>query len=251
MSFKYKFNKTNSIKNDALYDKAIDLYLDKNKSDKALRILLKLAKNGYDKAFGEIGVIVYREKHDVNNAEEWFEKAEKAGTLFEEAIYEYGMLHYLGKNDWKTGLSYLFKAAEKGYELTYGDIGTILYLYKSDINGAEKWFKKAEKTGYLLAPAAFYYGQLLMIERNEWDQCKKYFKQSAEEDFYLAYAEYASILYLDKIDMDKAETYFKKAEERNCLSAPHAYNYGEFLIQEKNEIKLGNKYLDLAEADGY
>jgi uncharacterized protein len=107
MSFKYKFNKTNSINNDALYEKAIDLYLAKNKPDKALQILLKLAKNVYNKAFGEIGVIVYREKHDVNNAEEWFVKAEKAGTLFEEAIYEYGMLHYSGKNDWKTGLSYL------------------------------------------------------------------------------------------------------------------------------------------------
>ena len=251
MSFKHKLNKTISVNNDTLYKTAIDLYLNKNKPDKALQILLKLAKKGYEKAYGEIGVIIYREKNDINKAEEWFVKAEKTRTLFEEATYEYGMLHYLEKNDWKTGLSYLFKAAKQECELAYGDIGSILYLYKSDIDGAEKWFKKAETTGYLLAPAAFYYGLFLMIERNEWEKCKKYFKQSAEEDFDLAYAEYASILYLDKIDMDKAEFYFKKAEEKNCLSAPHAYTYGEFLIQERNEIERGNKYLDLAEADGY
>ncbi len=90
-----------------------------------------------------------------------------------------------------------------------------------------------------------------MLERNEWEKSKKYFKQSAEEGFDLAYAEYASILYLDKIDVDEAETYFKKAEEKNCLPAPHAYNYGELLIQERNEVERGNMYLDYAEADGY
>ena len=251
MSLKRKFKRAISRNNDALYEKAIDLYLNENKPDNALRILLKLAKNGYKKAFGEIGVIIYREKHDVDKAEEWLVKAEKAGALLEEATYEYGMLHYLEKNDWETGLNYLFKAAEQGYELAYGDIGTILYLYKSDITNAERWFEKADKIEFLLAPAAFYYGQLLMLERNEWEKSKKYFKQSAEEGFDLAYAEYASILYLDKIDVDEAETYFKKAEEKNCLPAPHAYNYGELLIQERNEVERGNRYLDLAEADGY
>ena len=251
MSLKRKFKRTISRNNHALYEKAIDLYLNENKPNNALQILLKLAKNGYKKAFGEIGVILYREKHDVDNAEEWFVKAEKAGTLLEEASYEYGMLHYLEKNDWETGLSYLYKAAEQGYELAYGDIGIILYLYKSDINDAEKWFEKADKKEFLHAPAAFYYGQLLMLERNEWEKSKKYFKQSAEENFDLAYAEYASILYLDKIDVDEAEIYFKKAEEINRLPAPHAYNYGELLIKERNEVEKGNKYLDLAEADGY
>ncbi len=66
-----------------------------------------------------------------------------------------------------------------------------------EVHEAEKWFEKAENEEYLLAPAAFYYGQLLMLERDEWEKSKKYFKQSAEEGFSLAYAEYASILYLD------------------------------------------------------
>lgn len=251
MNRKRKFKRTFSQNNAALYEQALDLYLKDNKPDEALRILFKLAKARYKKAFGEIGVIVYREKHDVKKAEEWFEKAEKIGALLEEATYEYGMLHYLEKADWKKGLNYLLKAAEQGYEFSYGDIGTILYLYKSDIKQAERWFEKAEKEQVLLAPAAFYYGQLLMLERNEWEKSKKYFKKSAEEGFDLAYAEYASILYLDKIDVDEAVVYFKKAEEANCLSAPHAHNYGELLIKERNEVEKGKRYLDLAEADGY
>jgi len=251
MSLNRKFKRSFSRNNSALYERALNLYLNEDKPDKALRVLSKLAKTRYKKAFGEIGVILYREKHDANQAEEWFAKAEKAGALSEEARYEYGMLHYLENNDWQTGLSYLCKAAEQGYELAYGDIGIIIYLYKSDVDDAERWFKKAEKIELLLAPAAFYYGQLLMLDRNEWNNSRKYFKQLAEEGFDLAYADYASILYLDKIDVDEAERYFAKAEEKNCLHSPHARNYGELLIKERNEIEKGNKYLDLAEADGY
>jgi len=75
--------------------------------------------------------------------------------------------------------------------------------------------------------------------------------ESVEISPELAYTEYASILYLEKIDVAEAEVYFKKAEEANCLPAPHAYTYGELLIKEKNEIEKGNRYLDLAKADGY
>ncbi len=250
MNLRRKFKKTFSRNND-LYEQAVDLYLNENKPDEALRILLKLSKARFSKAFGEIGVIIYREKHDVEKAVEWFVKAEKAGALLEEATYEYGMLHYLDKDDWETALIYLFKAADQGYELAYGDIGNILYLYKSDINESEKWFEKAEKEKCLLATAAFSYAQLLMLERDDRGKSEKLFKPSAEEGFPPAYAEYASILYLNKIDVDKAELYFKKAEENNFLTAPHAYNYGELLIKERNEVEKGNKYLDMAKADGY
>ncbi len=250
MSHKRK-NKRILSRNSARYERAVDLYLNENEPDKALHILFKLAKDSYYKAFGEIGVIIYREKHDVEKAEEWFIKAEKVGALMGEATFEYGMLHYLEKDDWETGLSYLFRAAEQGYELAYGDIGTILYLYKSDIDEAERWFEKAEKEECLLAPAAFSYGQLLMLERDDWEKSEKFFKQSAEEGFDPAYAEYASILYLNKINVDEAEEYYKKAEENNCLPAPHAYTYGNVLIKERNDVEKGNKYLDLAEADGY
>lgn len=251
MGHKHKSKRKLSRNNADLFEQALDLYLNKNQHGEALRILFKLAKDGYKKAFGEIGIIIYREKHDLKIAEEWFTKAEKIGALMGAATYEYGMLHYLEKDDWKTGLNYLLKSAEKGFELAYGDIGIILYLYKSDIDEAEKWFKKAEQEDVLLAPAAFYYGELLFIERGEWEKSKKYFKRSAEEGFEPAFAEYASILYLDKIDVDKAEEFFKMAEKANFLSAPHAHNYGELLIKERNEVERGNKYLDMAAADGY
>ena len=68
-----------------------------------------------------------------------------------------------------------------------------LYLYKSDVEGAEKWFQKADETGFLLAPAACYQGRLLSIERNDREKSKKCFKKSAEEGYEEAYAEYASI----------------------------------------------------------
>ena len=57
-----KFKKTLS-RNNALYEQAVDLYLNENKPDEALHILLKHSKAGFNKAFGEIGVIIYREKH--------------------------------------------------------------------------------------------------------------------------------------------------------------------------------------------
>ena len=52
-------------------------------------------------------------------------------------------------------------------------------------------------------------------------------------------------------EQDVIIKFFKKAEEANCLPAPHAHNYGELLIKERNEVEKGNRYLDLAEADGY
>lgn len=251
MKLKRKLKRAHFHKNTALYEHALDLYLNENKPDEALRIFFKLANAHYTKAYGEIGVILYRERQDVEKAIEWFVKAEKNGALLEEGNYEYGMLHYLENGDWQSGLKYLLKAASQGYELAYGDIGAIFYLYESNIDQAERWFEKAVNAGFLFAPAAYYYGQLLMLERNEWEKSKKYFKQSALEDYEHAYGEYASILYLDKIDVDEAENYFKKAEAVGCLTAPHAHNYGELLIKERNEFEKGKKYLDLAEADGY
>lgn len=43
---------------------------------------------------------------------------------------EYGMLFYLEKGDYKTGLKYSLQSAKQGCELAYGDIGSILYLEK-------------------------------------------------------------------------------------------------------------------------
>lgn len=238
-------------KRTALYEQALDLYFNDYNIDEALNILFGLADSGFKKAYGQIGNILYMERIDVQTAEKWFVKAEEHGALSSSAAYQYGMLIYLEKRDWEKGLRYLLSAAEQGYELAYGDIGIILYMEKYDYSSAEKWFAKAEENDVLLAPAAYYYGFILQTERNEQEKCKKYFIKAAEEDFEPAYGEYASLLYMDQKDIDKAELYFNKAEEANTLYAPHAYTFGELLINERNEFERGKKYIELAEADGY
>jgi len=70
------------------------------------------------------------------------------------------MLFYLGKGDWKTGLEFLYRSAEQGCELAYGDIGSILYNEKNMIDEAVQWFRKAtarpaaKKTGILKSDRA-------------------------------------------------------------------------------------------------
>ena len=114
----------------AAYKNGMDLYLKKGDPDAALKFLIKAAKAGYTKAYGEIGIIFHREKNEPDKAEEWFIKAEETDSLFPAARYEYGMLHYLSKDDWKTGLEYLLGSANQGYELAYGDIGSITIFIK-------------------------------------------------------------------------------------------------------------------------
>ena len=235
----------------AIYKRGMDLYLEEDNFIEGLKYLFKAAKAGYKPACGEIGIILYREKNETDKAEEWFKKAEKADSLFPAAAYEYGMLFYLEKGDCETGLKYLLESAKQGCELAYGDIGSILYLEKNKINEALEWFKKAEDANCLFAPAAYYYGLLLVLEKGEWSQSLKYLQKAARDGFELAFGELGSVLYLEKGDIDEAEKWFKKAEEAGCLFAPHAYDYGMLLIEERGDIERGNRYLDKAAEDGY
>ncbi|XPS82295.1 Sel1 domain protein repeat-containing protein [Desulfosarcina variabilis str. Montpellier] len=151
----------------------MDLYFAKGDPDTALKYLMKAAKNGYAKAYGEIGIILNREKNRPDEAEEWFIKAERSDSLFPAARYEYGMLHYLEKDDWETGLKYLLESAHQGYELAYGDIGSIIYMYRENIDEA----------CCLDAPQAHDYGMLLIEERGEIERGKKYLKMAEEGGF--------------------------------------------------------------------
>ena len=236
---------------EAIYRRGIDLYLRHKNVAAALECLMKTANAGYKEAYGEIGVILYREENKPNEAEKWFKKAEKTGSLFPVAAHEYGMLLYLEKRDWESGLRYLFQSAEHGCELAYGDIGIILYLEKKEIDEAEKWFKQAEKADCLFAPAAYYYGELLVLEKGEWDQSLKYLRKAAKEGYELAYGQLGSVLYLDKGEVDEAEECFKKAEKADSLLAPYAHDYGMLLIEERDDVERGNFYLHKAAQDGY
>ena len=236
---------------EAIYRRGIELYLQQNNTAAALECLLKVAKTGYKAAYGEIGIILYREQNEPNEAEKWFKRAEKTDSLFPVAAHEYGMLQYLEKGDWKSGLGYLFQSAEHGCELAYGDIGIILYLEKREIDEAEEWFKQAEKANCLFGPAAYYYGELLVLEKGEWDQSLKYLRKAAREGYELAFGQLGSVLYLDKGEIDEAEEWFKKAEKAESLLAPYAHDYGMLLIEERGDAERGNFYLDKAAQDGY
>ena len=235
----------------AAYKKGMDLYLQEKDPTSALKYLLKAAKGGYAKSYGEIGIILHREKNEPAEAEKWFIKAERLDSLFPAARYEYGMLHYLSKDDWETGLKYLLESAYQGFELAYGDIGSITYIYKENIDEAEEWFKKAEQSEWLLAPAAYNYGVLLWLGKDNWEGSFKYLQKSAEEGFEPAYGQLGTIFYLEKLDIDEAERWFEKADAAGCLDAPQAHDYGMLLIEEKGEIERGTKYLKMAEEDGY
>ena len=250
---KKRKRKKRSIATDvkAIYQRGMELYLEEENYVAGLKYLFRAAKAGYKKAYGEIGIILYREKNETDKAEVWFRKAEKANSLFPVAAYEYGMLFYLEKGDIKTSLKYLLQSAKQGCELAYGQIGIILYLEKNKINEAAEWFKKAEAANCLFAPAAYYFGLLLYLEKGERSQSLQYFQEAAREGYDLAYGELGSVLYLEKAEIDEAEKWFKKAEEAGCLHAPHAYDYGMLLIEERGDIERGNRYLDKAAEDGY
>jgi tetratricopeptide (TPR) repeat protein len=235
----------------AIYQRGMQLYLEEENYITGLKYLFRAAKAGYKKAYGEIGIILYREKNETDKAEEWFKKAEKSDSLFSEAAYEYGMLFYLEKGDIKTSMKYLLQSAKQGCELAYGQIGIILYLEKNKIDEALEWFQKAEAANCIFAPAAYYFGLLLYLEKGEKSQSLEYFQKAAAEGYDLAYGELGSFLYLEKAEIDEAEKWFKKAEEAGCLNAPHAYDYGMLLIEERGDIERGNRYLDKAAEDGY
>ena len=245
-----KLKKNKNKKLAGIYEKGLSLYLDFDETDNGLRYLLQAAKGGYKKAYGEVGIIFYIEKNDTEKAEKWFKKAEKTNALFPAAAYEYGMLHYLHKNKWETGLEYLLQAAEQEYCPAYGDIGCILYLYKNDIDNAVKWFTKAEETDCLYPPAAFYYGLLLKLETDDPYKCIKYYRMAADGEYEEAYGELGSAMYFqDKFD--EAEMWFKKAEDADCMSPPNAYTYGMFLIEERDDVEKGNYFLDKAAVGGF
>ena len=47
----------------AVYNRGMQLYLEEENYDAGLKYLYKAAKAGYKKAYGEIGIILHREKN--------------------------------------------------------------------------------------------------------------------------------------------------------------------------------------------
>ena len=74
-------------------------------------------------------------------------------------------------------------AAREGYDLAYGELGSVLYLEKAEIDEAEKWFKKAEEAGCLHAPHAYDYGMLLIKERGDIERGNRYLDKATEDGY--------------------------------------------------------------------
>ena len=106
---------------------------------------------------------------------------------------------YIATSDFETGLKYLLKAASKGYELSFGDIGVLLYNHKHDIAGAEKWFKKAEEANCIIAPVAYEYGMFIYFEKDDDDKALKYLYLAAKKKYELAYGDIGFILAVSSI----------------------------------------------------
>ena len=90
---------------------------------------------------------------------------------------------YLEKGERSQSLEYFQKAAREGYDLAYGELGSVLYLEKAEIDEAEKWFKKAEDAGCLHAPHAYDYGMLLIKERGDIERGNRYLDKAAEDGY--------------------------------------------------------------------
>ena len=67
--------------------------------------------------------------------------------------------------------------------MAYGELGSVLYLEKADIDEAEKWFQKAEDADCLLAPHAYNYGMLLIKERGDIERGTRYLDKAAEDGY--------------------------------------------------------------------
>ena len=234
-----------------IYRRGLELYQKEGNHSDALVYLKRAAKEGYAKAFCEVGIILARELRQADEAERWLKKAAELHALSSEAAHEYGMLLYFTKNDIGNCLKYLYRAANAQYGLAYGDLGSVLYVAKGEIAEAEKWFEKAIRVDCLLAPAAYHYAMLLLFEKEDDEAAFQNFLKAAKEKFEMAYVELGSLYYFYKNDVDEAEKWFQKAEEANCLLAPAAYDYGMLLLDARGEEEKGLHYLQKAKDDGY
>ena len=147
------------------YDQGLEEYFKNDDIETALRSFLAAAATEYEQAYGEIGSILFDHMDDPESAEFWFRKVQDVDFLSPMAQYEFGVILYNKRADWKSALPVLLKAAEAEYTPAYQAIGLIFYKEKNEVDEAEAWFEKAKEAGYLYGIPALYYGILLEFER--------------------------------------------------------------------------------------
>lgn len=235
---------------DSMYEYGVSLYLETPDYETALDYLFEAASRGYVLSFGEIGIILYNEKHDTVGAEKWFKKAASVNCIIPPVAHEYGMMIYLEKGDHEEALKYFYKAAEEDYELSFGVIGSILFRHTDDTEAARRWFDKADKANHLWGPAAYDYAMLVYFEDEDDERALDYLYKAADDEYEPSFGEIGSILLNYKKNIEDAQKWFDKAEKRNCLLAPAAYEYGKLYL-EKGDDKKALQYLLRSAEDGY
>ena len=186
------------------------LFVEKDNLNEALKYLFIAAEAEYEPAYPIIGAIL-NIQNKIDDAEQWFKKAEQANFLSHATAYDYGMLLYWDRDELEQALKYLFIAAKDDYEPAFGDIGIIYYRDKNDKETALKWFKKAENVDCLYPPAAFEYGELLS-ELGKTDEAMEKYLIAAEGKYDLAYEAIGDIYY-QRNDLETADKWFAKMEE--------------------------------------
>ncbi len=67
--------------------------------------------------------------------------------------------------------------------MAFGQLGSVLYLEKGEVDEAEECFKKAEKADALLASYAYDYGMLLIEERGDTERGNLYLDKAAQDGY--------------------------------------------------------------------
>ena len=159
---------------------------------KAKELTRKAAELGCAPAQHEIGKVLLGEKDRKSEAIEWITRSSDNGYRI--AQFDLGTMYLQGdgvKFDPKLGMELLTSSAEKRYASAAYKLGEIFdkgqYGFKKDPEEAIKWYKRAQKIGYVGAELrlAQIYQNGEGVERDLF-QCIKYYKLADQHGWHYA-----------------------------------------------------------------
>lgn len=202
MLFTFSYNLSAQKKSlDQIYEIGNDFF-QKKEYNKALPILLEVAKEGHSDSQFLVGKIYHKGlgvEVDYSKALEWYNKAAEQGNA--KAYNNIGCMYYDGlgvdKNT-SEAFNWFFKAAEKGIDTAQYTIGCYYYYddgdsVPQDIGEAKKWFEKAALQDY--SQALYHLGVIYFKEYGSFkdkETAARYFKKAADQglaeaQYYLGY----------------------------------------------------------------
>ncbi|CAA6820144.1 MAG: TPR repeat [uncultured Sulfurovum sp.] len=186
---------------DALNNLGI-LYSEKKEYNQAEEYYLKAIESGNTKALRNLGLL-YKEKKEYNQAEEYYLKAIESGNM--DALNNLGIL-YSEKKEYNQAEEYYLKAIESGNMDALNNLG-VLYYEKKEYNQAEEYYLKAIESGNMDAPNNL---GLLYKEKKEYNKAEEYYLKAIESGNMDALNNLAWLYFeLDK-EKEKALEYIEK-----------------------------------------